>query len=122
MNRTIKFRAWDKINKQIITDCNKYTHYHFGINYQKDIEFMQFTGLKDKNGVEIYEGDIIKGDWISCDSLITSTFKVKYLGAGFSPFAEPAGDSSGVLYQTSLFSGDFEVIGNIFENPELLTL
>lgn len=69
MNREIKFRVWDKKSKKLHYDI---TGFEFGVKemtgvfidgdfYNKEnIELMQYTGLKDKNGVEIYEGDILE--------------------------------------------------------------
>src|SRR5690625_395079 len=142
--REIKFRAWDKTNKKM--------HYGVGIlgsaiyidfNGQKEYEevngheLMQYTGAKDKNGREIYEGDVVKR---------------KYEVWGANPFGnassvlEKAGTYIGVVnYRPSvgfimnscrhydandnfietlsgikIYSKHSKVIGNIYEHPELL--
>ena len=103
MKRTIKFRAWDK-SEQKWDDTPESFRIRM-INDLKHIEFSQFTGLTDKNGKEIYEGDII--EWV--DELGESDrihrMEVQFKNGGFHPFQ---------------VNRDFEVIGNIYENPELI--
>lgn len=136
--RTIKFRAWDKEYEkmtyfddedyeynpplvfrldQVFKKNSNYDDYEdFEYNDITDkVEVMQYTGLHDKNGKEIYEEDIvfIKGD----TELLDIKGKVEYSN-GFAQYiitntgdiineAEPLGD-----YE------DIEVIGNVFENKE----
>ena len=75
--------------------------------YNDDCFLMQYTGLKDKNGKEIYEGDVV------AESMRTDV--VTYNLSGFIPFA--FADFGDEAYSAI----DCEVIGNIYENPELIT-
>ena len=120
--REIKFRAWD--GNKIWTNL---TELQFGINGysgNRAISFhlpsggfcttehlMQFTGLKDKNGKEIYEGDILS----SWDTNFEVTFNNSvYWVKGISKL------KAFMLYDFMKQEGH-EIIGNIYENPELLT-
>src|SRR5437764_1470652 len=133
MNRQIKFRAWDKELKvmryrwlNIIPDSEhawawgKHDDDLQGANAHVQRYFtdtlMQYTGLKDKNGKEIWEGDILaipnRGDW-----------EVKYVVDGF--HISQGEHNYGMMTYNSEIEADmklqnYEVIGNIYENSDLL--
>lgn len=137
-----KFRAWDKarneMNYRVMvgncdTDDENWTCPIIWIEEKKDwLHFddyeciMQSTGLKDKNGKEIFEGDIVKrdgikrpevvrfGEWIDVDSL---GYKEQYIGFYFESEHEGQEWLHSVEPQ---FNNLYKIIGNIYENPELL--
>ena len=89
------------------------------ITYGVDEESVgQYTGLKDKNGKEIYEGDIIIGSnpqWTLNGFRDCKKVEVEFISGGFYPFAD---NEDNMPYPDS--ERDCEVIGNIYENSELL--
>lgn len=115
--REIKFRAWDKENNKM---------FHYGSNEGffahaecHDWPVMQYTGLKDKNGKEIYEGDII--EYLSMTGI--STRGVVEWGQT-AAFYLHSPDQGNLLFDefTGCFHEDehWKVLGNIYENPELI--
>ena len=122
----LKFRAWDKEEKKMhkvktiefsrrgariihlaeVNSNGKGDHKR----WHSSVELMQSTGLKDKNGTEIYEGDIVK-------NIYDEIYVVKWFDAGFHLEERYNG---GFDYSELHFGNNKEVIGNIYENPGLL--
>lgn len=112
--RIIKFRGWSKSKKIMIEDLNGWSK-----GYENEYELMQFTGLLDKQGKEIYEGDIIKIRDTICTIRYeesTASYHLIFRGGTSYQYEKYRFDKE----STSLnVLGFFEVIGNIYENPEL---
>jgi len=134
MNRTIKFRSWN-IEENIMHDLafpswngshevwedNKpqsKVQYLSNNGPEEQGILMQYTGLKDKNGVEIYEGDIVEGSYFEPNPLT----EIKYTGSIVFEDASFICKSEGLIDRyigDRLFKG-LEVIGNVHQNKELL--
>jgi uncharacterized phage protein (TIGR01671 family) len=128
--REIKFRAWD--GKRMTDDFVVWNGHatdidEFGFYTQLDWPLMQHTGLKDRNGVEVYEGDIVRGPSNSAVVLETSAKSNRQIMAEFEVrWAPNQFWGSFVLqpltkvHRTYPAFSNCEVIGNIYQNPELL--
>ena len=121
--REIKFRAWDEYSKKMDYDpmIKVFGQKWYSVNdhFNDSDILMQYTGLKDKNGVEIYEGDVIK-----CE--IQDKYKKNEPGIYIVKFdnefrfsACEKKDPHGLPLTWGAFLS-IENIGNVYENPELL--
>jgi uncharacterized phage protein (TIGR01671 family) len=131
--REIKFRAMDKRTKimkmtyDVTLYANGWIKCVFNDGYECEyspdvarevLPIMQYTGLKDKNGKEIYESDIVKDEF-------NEIFEIKYL-VDFASFGmEEIGNRKYINFLGRIFTEDkdyyhWEVIGNIHENPDFL--
>jgi uncharacterized phage protein (TIGR01671 family) len=144
--RTIKFRAWDNHYKYMnykvlvgvygkweqVKDDENYTaccmwiepknvdykcepHWTHFEPYHEDIKLMQHTGLKDKNGKEIYEGDILRYSY-NTPQIEDENYLVRQNICGW----EMRKNKKKRGQRSFRFAEKMEVIGNVYENPELL--
>ena len=126
--REIKFRAWDKEKKrmrhpEILVANNKdldIWRFYDEMNElpklppKRDIVLMQYTGLKDKNGKEIYEGDILR--WFVKDLENIGWVVYEEYDTAFScKVIKPV---QNIWVKLNAF--DYEIIGDVYRNPELL--
>ena len=128
--RDHKYRAWDKERKKFLTG-SKWATYSVDLagnltakNYdfhgiEQNLELVEFTGLKDKNGKEIYEGDIIKWSSAIKDAPLTIVKSWEKIEAVIWGNKYTGWFTESSVYGLGLYS-HIEVIGNIYESPELL--
>lgn len=128
MGRSLKFRTWDKDMKYMHV-CGENVHdsmmfidniaYYYNLqngcgSYGSDSSYilMQWTGLKDRNGIDVYEGDIVKRHKFGGNiNMLVGTIEYRDDWAAFT-FKTKNG------YHELM--GEFEVIGNIYQHPELM--
>ena len=116
--REIKFRAWDIAeNEYIDAESLAFDEYLPLVDLLKApfFEFEQFTGLHDKNGTEIFEGDIVKGYVHEPDKKFFVVFNATKYSCAF-----VATDNDDCNPYVNLWYDGFEIVGNIHENPELI--
>lgn len=142
--REIKFRAWDKHQKKMIPVprllfgddgssltlmvWTKVTKHDYMLTVGESCELMQYTGLKDKNGKEIYEGDIVRLEKNNYQ-IIWNEYECKFclLSCKYNDLENLADsddeNKKDMYFNESLgnFEGNYcKIVGNIYENPELL--
>lgn len=107
MSREIKFRAWD-VDAELMVDFDDLVHCHtLELFNDTTLIVMQYTGLKDKNGKEICEGDILNWNSLILPINVDTTHSLRFM--------------AGKDWLCAGYAYYGEIIGNIHENPELLT-
>lgn len=132
MSRPLKFRAWDKKQKKMLYGVSIGTIKVWDENapfishefsYSENCIFEQYTGLRDKNGKEIYEGDIVKTTYrVTAKGLIFPVGVVEFKQQAFWICNVPS-ERPDLTHNTTLlqyWETDLEIIGNIHENPNLM--
>lgn len=128
--REIKFRAWDNVDKRLVKVHGISFDEHIITLTDKDgdyaerlfieVELMQYTGLTDKNGVEIYEGDLVlhgRSVYVYETNNLNEVVWVQAMSCWKLRNRDKASDADDDWLSKSY---TLEVIGNIYENPELL--
>lgn len=128
MTREIKFRAWDIFYKKFITSEDNgmsmfWAKVGGGLDAKREVPVMQYTGLKDKTGKEIFEGDILKGETYKEPYAMKTKADIVFAVAwsnhdngswNWTQVKKPEGFRTYPPFQFC------EIIGNIYENPDLL--
>ena len=142
--REIKFRAWDgtagafiysdksdddcffefthdgKLRGFVLVETSGTLDEPPGVKAEELEDLDQYTGLKDKNGKEIYEGDVVYGATLDDSKGYVFTVKWSSLQCGFSPFCDQVPCAADVYSEWVFDPKTLEVRGNIYENPGLL--
>lgn len=136
MNRTIKFRVWTGSQMEYNIVAGQLGAFYAKIDpsdsaclnptskYYPETPVMQFTGLTDKNGKEIYEGDILSSEVNEkpCNYIVKwSDNRSAYCGFALNPIMKNPPKITFHIHDFRLWMAEgFNIIGNIYENPELL--
>ena len=114
-NREIKFRAWDIDRETMIYDAvvleSNQIKQRASLYISKNVIWLQYTGLKDVNGIEIYEGDIIQDKF----GAISKVLYVEDM-AGFRDLSKIGYT---LLIQISIINDNIKIIGNIYQNSQM---
>ena len=117
--REIKFRAWGP-NCEVMWVWEEVQQIANVLGWENFAEgeriLMQYTGLKDKNGVEIYEGDLL----INNSGRVCEVIFNEYCATFDSMVRVSDGNDSGYGFKNSLWRSHVTIIGNIHRNPELI--
>lgn len=121
--RVIKFRVWDCELKEMIYDAQDESGYESDgftdfLHQESRYKVMQFTGLLDKSGKEIYEGDIL-----AINNISNIKYEVRF--GNYEPYGSNERQQGFYLYDDSdnstiPLTENYKIVGNIYENPELL--
>lgn len=120
--RELKFRAWNKEARELglfdlsnVCAHGAYIYTDRGNHFDSDMPIMQWTGLKDKNGVDLFEGDLVRYFNIYSNDYVIE--EVRYHDGKFLPMVTV---EEGYNAIEKYRANDFEVIGNIYEHSHLL--